>query len=137
MSLGNTTENDFCELIFKATALPWAAASNLYVSLHTADPLDTGTQLTSEANYGSYDRVTVARSGSGWTVTANQAINAALVQFPQCTSGSSNATHVAIGTAAYASAGQILASGALTTPLNVSTGIQPQFSAGALTFTID
>jgi len=136
MSIGNTTENDICELLFKATALSWAANANLFVSLHTADPGESGSQTTSEATYTSYARVTVARSGAGWTVTANQAVNAALVQFPQCSGGSNTITHAAIGTA-VSGAGQIIVSGALSSPLAVSSGIQPQFAASALAFTLD
>jgi hypothetical protein len=136
MSKGNTTENDLMEYIFKATAISWNGLTDLYISLHTADPGEAGSQTTNEANYTSYARVTVARSGSGWTVTGNQAVNAALVQFPQCTGGSSVCTHLAIGTAS-SGAGQILYSGTLSSSLSVTNGIQPQFNAGALTVSED
>jgi hypothetical protein len=136
MSFGNTTETDLLEKIFKATALPWDANGSLYLSLHTADPGEAGTQLTSEATYTSYARVTVARTGVGWTVSNPTATNAALVQFPTCSGGTNTITHVAIGTASIG-AGQILVSGALNSSLSVSSGIQPQFSAGALVFTLD
>lgn len=136
MSKGNTTENDILEYIFKATAISWDGNTNLYVSLHTADPGEGGSQTTNEANYTSYARVTVARSGSGWTVSGNQVENAALIQFPQCTGGSNVITHVAVGTAS-SGAGQVLYSGALNSSLSVSSGIQPQFAAGALTLTED
>jgi hypothetical protein len=74
MSFTNAAENSILNLIFRAEA--WAniadnAASspltNLYVSLHTADPGETGNQSTSEIAYTSYARVAVARSSSGWT----------------------------------------------------------------------
>ena len=136
MSIGNTTENDVVKLLFQGTALSWDANTDLYVSLHTADPGEGGSQTTSEAAYTSYARVTVARTSGGWTVTNNQAVNAALVQFPQCTGSSSTVTYAAIGTAS-SGAGQIIASGALSSSLAVSSGIQPQFAAGALTFTLD
>lgn len=136
MSIGNTTENDLNLLMFNATALSWNGNTNLFVSLHTADPGEAGTQLTNEIAYTGYARVTVARSGAGWTVTGPTAQNAALVQFPQCTGGSGTATFVAIGTA-LSGAGQIIASGALSSSLAISSGIQPQFAAGALTFTLD
>lgn len=136
MSIGNTTENDIVKYLFNATAFSWNGNTNLYVSLHTADPGEGGSQTTSECAYGSYARVTVSRDSGGWTVTNNQAVNAALVQFPQCSSGSETATYVAIGTAS-SSTGQIIASGALSASLAISSGIQPQFSAGSLTFTID
>jgi hypothetical protein len=136
MSKGNTTENDLMKYVFNAVAFSWDASAILYVSLHTADPGEAGSQTTSEANYTSYARVAVDRDAGGWTVTGNQAVNAALVQFPQATAGSSVCTYVAVGTAA-SGAGQILYSGALSSSLSVSTGIQPQFAAGALTITED
>jgi hypothetical protein len=143
MSKGNTFENDLMLLVFNATAIANLAdnagtspLTNLYVSLHTADPGEAGSQSTSEATYGSYARVAVARSGSGWTVTNNQAVNAALVQFPQCTSGTNTITHVGVGTAA-SSTGKLLYKGVLSSSLAVSSGIQPQFSGGSLTVSED
>ena len=143
MSKSNTAENSILQLIFNATTWDGIAendttspVTNLYVALHTADPGEGGTQATNECSYGSYARVAVARSGSGWTVTANEVVNAALVQFPTCTSGSQTATHASVGvgvsgTTAY------LYSGALSSSLAISSGIQPQFSAGALAITED
>lgn len=136
MSKGNTTENDLLAYIFNATAISWDGNANLFVSLHTADPGEGGNQTTNEATYTSYARVTVARTSGGWTVSGNTAQNTALVQFPQCTGGSNTITHVAVGTA-VSGTGQILYSGALTSPLSVSSGIQPQFAAGALSLTED
>ncbi len=143
MSKGNTFENDLVKLVFNATAIANLAdnaasspLTNLYVSLHTGDPGEGGDQTTSEATYGSYARVAVARSGSGWTVSGNQASNAAIVQFPQCSSSSDTITHVAVGTAA-SSTGKLLYSGALSSSLAVSTGIQPQFAIGALVVSED
>lgn len=134
MSKGNTTENDVLALIFTATALPWAAATDLEIHLHTADPGEAGVSTTSEATYTSYAAVTVSRSGSGWTVTGNSCANDALIQFPQCTGGSNTLTHVSI---TPASSTQILYSGALNASLAVSSGIQPQFAVSALTITED
>jgi hypothetical protein len=143
MSKGNIFENDLMKLIFNATAIANIAdnaasgpLTNLYVSLHTADPGEAGDQTTNEATYTSYARVAVARSGSGWTVTNNVAENAALIQFPQCTGGSNTITHVAIGTA-VSGAGKLLYKGALSASLAVSSGIQPQFAAGDLTASED
>ncbi len=136
MSFGNTTETDVLAKLFKNTALPFDAITDLYLSLHTADPGEAGSQTTSEATYGSYARVSVVRSAVGWTVSGATAQNAALVQFVTAASGSEVITHVAIGTAS-SGAGQILVSGALAASRTISTGIQPQFSAGALVFTLD
>lgn len=143
MSLGNTFENDLMKLVFNATAIANiadnAAASPLtsyYISLHTADPGEAGDQTTSEATYTSYATVAVNRNSGGWTVTNNQAVNAATVTFPACTGGSNTITYFAIGTAS-SSTGKILLSGALTSSLAVSNGITPQFAAGALTVSAD
>lgn len=136
MSKGNTTENDFLEYTFKATAFSWNGIGNLYISLHTADPGEAGTQETNETSYTNYSRVAVARTAGGWTVSGNQAQNAALIQFPQCGVTGATITHVAIGTS-ISGAGQILYSGALNASLSVANLIQPQFSAGALTITED
>lgn len=141
MSKGNTFENDLLLLIFNntdaaligdATGLRGSStAGSLYVSLHTGDPGEAGDQTTNECAYGSYARVAAARSGVGWTVTGNAVTNAALIQFPQCSSGSETATHFAIGTASTGT-GKILYKGALSASLAISSGIQPQFGAGTL-----
>ena len=136
MSYGNATETDINAKIFKNTALPFDAITDLYLALHTADPGEAGSQTTSEATYTSYARVAVARTAVGWTVSGATVENAALVQFVTCSGGSNTITHVSIGTLS-SGAGQIIVSGALNSSLSVSTGIQPLFSANALVFTLD
>lgn len=134
MSKGNTAENKILLLLFNATA--WAniadnAASgpltNLYVSLHTADPGEAGDQTTSEATYTSYARVAVARSGAGWTVTSSSVSPAANIDFPSCASGTNTITHAAIGTDS-SGAGTLLYSGAVSPNISVTTGVQPRIS---------
>lgn len=146
MSKSNTFENDLLQLIFNnvdiadigdASGLQNSAtAGSLYVALHTGDPGEAGAATTSESAYGSYARQAVARSGAGWTVTANEAENAALIQFPECSSGSETITHVSI-TTAVSGASKILYSGALSASRSVSSGIQPQFAAGSLVVSED
>lgn len=130
MSKGNTTENDVIAFMFNATAMP-SYGANLYVSLHTADPGEAGTQTTNECAWTSYARVAVSRDGAGWTVSGNQASNAAEITFPECTGGSETVTHYAIGIAS-SGASQILYKGALTASLAVSNLITPRFPAGTL-----
>lgn len=146
MSMSNAAETALMTLLFNNT--DWAgigdagglqnsaAAGSFYVSLHTADPGEGGDQTTSEIAYTGYARVAVARSGAGWTVSGPSVENAALVQFPQCSGSSGTATYFAIGTDS-SGAGQVVLSGALSSSLAISTGIQPQFAAGALTATVD
>jgi len=141
MSLTNTAETNLLKLIFQNIAWanigdvsglqPSGAAGNLYISLHTSDPGETGDQTTNECNYTSYARVAVVRSGSGWTVSGDNCSNAAAVAFPQCTGGSNTATHFGIGTDA-SGAGNLIASGALDASLAISNGITPQFDIGEL-----
>lgn len=143
MSKGNTFENDLLKLIFNATAIADLAdndatspLTNLYVSLHTADPGEAGDQTTNEATYTSYARVAVARTTGGWTVTNNAVANAAAINFPAATGGSNTITHFAVGTAS-SGAGKVLYKGALTASLAVSSGITPSFAIGELDITED
>ena len=143
MSKSNTWENALLALLFNATPMANVAdnatsgpLTNLYVSLHTADPGEGGNQISNETNYTSYARVAVARSGSGWTVSGNQVTNAVDIVFPASTGGTSTVTHFAVGTDA-SGAGRLLYKGALTTPLTITTGVQPRFEANALTITED
>lgn len=135
MSLGNTTENDVMNYIFDTAAPSWAANANFWVALHTADPGEAGTAVTSEASYTSYARVAVSRT-TGFTVTGNQISNAGLVQFPQSTGSGVTVTHWSIVTTS-SGAGQIIVRGALSSSLPTDSGIQPQFAIGALTVTVD
>lgn len=136
MSKGNTYENDLVKLVFQDTAFSWDANTDLYVSLHTSDPGEGGSQTTNECAFGSYARQAVARTSGGWTVSSNSASNTAIISFPECTSGSETVTHVAIGTAS-SGAGQILYKGALNSSRSVSSGITLQFAIGALAVTED
>lgn len=135
MSFSNTAETAVLNQIFVGTALPWNGNTDLYLALYTADPGEAGTATTNEAAYTSYARVAVARA-TDFTVSGNQLSNTNLEQFPQCTGGSETITYAAIVTSA-SGAGTIIVRAALNTSIPVSTGIQPQFAADALTFTLD
>lgn len=141
MPKSTTFSNDLAALIFNATAIADLAendssspATNLYLSLHTADPGIGGSQTTNETAYTNYARVAVARNSGGWTVASGAAENAALVQFAQCGVTGATITHVAIGTAS-SGAGKVLYAGALNSSLAVALNIQPQFAAGDLVAT--
>lgn len=146
MAKTNSLENQLLLLIFNnsnitlvgdATGLRGSStAGSLYISLHTSDPGEAGDQTTNEATFTSYARVAVARSGAGWTVTANLVENAAAITFTQCSGGSNTITHVGVGTDS-SGAGKLLYKGALTSSLAVSNGIIVEFIAGALDITED
>lgn len=142
MPKSTATCNSILALIFNATA--WAdiaendsssPLTNLYVSLHTADPGVGNAQTTNETAYTNYVRIAIARTTGGWDVPSSGATqNAALAQFAQCGASGATLTHVAIGTAS-SGAGTVLYAGALSSSLAVANGIQPQFAAGALDVT--
>ena len=146
MSATNAFETSLLTLLFNNTNIAnigdatgvrgSTAAGSMYISLHTADPGEAGTQTTSEATYTSYARVAVARSGAGFTIASANVSNAAVVTFPTCTAGSNTITHFGIGTAS-SGAGDLLFKGALTASLAVSAGIAPQFAVGELDVNAD
>lgn len=142
MPKSTNTCNKILALVFNATA--WAdiaendatsPLTNLYVSLHTADPGVGNSQTTNETSYTNYLRIAIIRTTSGWEIPSGGATsNAALAQFAQCGVTGATITHVAIGTAS-SGAGNVLYAGALSSPLAVANGIQPQFAANALDVT--
>lgn len=146
MSATNVFENGLLSLIFEnanyanvgdATGLRGSTtAGSFYISLHTANPNETGTQTTSEAAYTSYARVAVARSTAGWTVASGVCDNDAAINFPQATGGGETETHFGIGSDTSGT-GNLFLWGALTSSLAVSSGITPSFAAGALDVTLD
>lgn len=122
MSKTNTFENDLLLHIFQnaditligdAAGLQNSATNgNLYVSLHTAEPGESGDQSTSEAAYTNYARVAVARTSGGWTVSTNQVSNTAAINFAQCGVTGATITHWGIGTDASGT-GKLLYKGPL------------------------
>ena len=130
----DTFENDILKLIFNATAIANIAdnaatspLTSLYVSLHTADPTDTGNQTSSEATYTGYGRVAVARTTGGWGVTNNVAKPISAITFGACTAGTSTITHFAIGTASTGT-GKVLYAGSVSPTITVTAGITPQLT---------
>jgi hypothetical protein len=142
----DTFESDLLLLIFNATAIANIAdnaatspLTNLFVALHTADPLEAGDQTASEATYTGYARVAVARTSGGWTKSGTaptQVANAAAINFPACTAGSNTVTHFSVGVAT-SGASKTLYAGLLTASLAISNGITPSFAIGALVITED
>lgn len=136
MSKSDFLENAILKLIFNATAIANIAdnaasspLTNLFWSLHTADPGDAGNQSTSETTYGSYARQSVARTVGGMTASsAGSTSPVANVVFPAATSPTlptvSSITFAGIGVA-VSGATNLLYSGPVTPNINVSTGVQP------------
>lgn len=135
MSFSNAAETAINNYIFVGTNVSWDANTDLWIALYTADPTEAGSHAD-EATYGSYARVVLTRA-TDFTVSGATVENANLEQFPTCTSGSNTLTHAAIVTSGTIGAGTIICKGALNSSVAVATGIQPQFAAGALVFTLD
>jgi hypothetical protein len=136
------TCNSIINLMYRATA--WAnvadnAASspltNTYAGLHTGNlTAATNSQAENETAYTNYARQAVARS-TGWDAASGGATqNAATISFPQCGASGATLTHVSTGVGA-SGATAVWHYGALNSSLVVSSGITPQFAAGALTIT--
>ena len=131
--MSNTSENKVLKALLQGTDIDFRASANLYLALFTADPTESGS-FANEANYTGYARVSMPKASS-WTDGGSTFTNSGLLQFPQCTAGNKTITHFAVCT--LASAGEIVVSGALNANLNISSGIQPQFSAGSLSIGAD
>jgi hypothetical protein len=135
MSMSNTTENDTLKALLQGTDPAYRSAANAWLALYTADPGEAGTAITNEATYTGYARVQITKV-TAWTDGGSSFANAALVQWPLCSAGTNTISHFAVVTTA-SGAGQIVYSGALSSSLAVSAGIQPQAAIGALTVTQD
>jgi hypothetical protein len=138
MAKSDTLENGILEHILNnadianigdATGLRGSSTDgNLYLSLHTSSPGDSGNQTTNEIGYTSYARVAVARSGAVWTVTGNSAVLASPpAAFPAGTGGSGTATHFGLGTAS-SGAGVLLYHGAISPSIVCGDGVTPRIS---------
>jgi hypothetical protein len=144
MSKTTAFETDFLELIFNNTDIAnigdttgvrgSSTAGSLYICLFEGDPGEAGDTST-ECNYQGYARVAVARSTSGWTVTGDTATNAAAVTFGECTSGSETAAYFGIAKEDAESTDDLIFYGQLDSSLAISSGIIPEFIAGAIDVT--
>ncbi len=132
----NTLETGLAKLIYQNIALanigdgaglqPSGTVGSIYLALYTTNPTDADTGT--EATYGGYARIAVVRSAAGWTVSAADATNAALVTFPTSTGTPNTITHVATHTAI--TGGDLLHYGELVTPLVVLTDGIPKWEIG-------
>ena len=138
---GNTNAIGILKLIYQAVNFANIAdntvtspITNLFVSLHTANPGATGNQQTSEAAYTGYARVAVVRTSGGWSISGETISNVAAINFPASSSGPEVETYVGVGTLT-SGAGVLLWFGQLTASLTVNNGITPSIAIGALTIT--
>lgn len=134
MSLSNSTETAALDMFLRGVDPSYRAEADQYLALFTADP-DEAASIASEASYTGYTRVPLTKA-SAWVGTASPFTNANLIQFGACSAGASAITHFAVVDTASGDVNMMI-SGALSSTLNVSTGIQPQFAAGALSISAE
>lgn len=119
----------------KGTTFP-TALSTVYVTLHSGDPGTAGSAnnvqssivsggVRTAVSTSTLSAVTSA-SGGGFQITNNNS-----VQITTSSTSSATVTHFGVWDAS--SSGNFLASGSLTSPVEVVTGDTVQFNAGALT----
>lgn len=141
MSKSDVFENELLLLIFNNVDIAnigdaaglqnSATAGSLFLSLHTADPGEAGTQATNEIAYTGYARVAVARSAAGFTVTGNKVELVANADFPEMTGGAGGTvTHWAVGKAS-SGATVVLYKGTTDPDIVVSTGVTPRLKGGS------
>lgn len=138
MSKSDAFENDLMLLLFNNTNIAnlgdatgvrgSTAAGSMFVSLHTADPGEAGTQNTSETAYTGYARVAVARSSGGWTVTNNSVSPVANIDFGLCTASPGGAlTHFGLGVSS-SGANRLCYSGTITPNIAVAVNVIPRLT---------
>lgn len=139
MSKSDTYENDLLKLLFNATAIAniadnaaSAPSTALWVSLHTADPGETGTQGTNETNYTGYARVSVARTTGGWAVTNNSVSPVSVITYGTATSTSTGTiTHFACGLSSASTGGKIFYKGTVSPNINFGQNVVPRLTTGS------
>lgn len=151
MSKSDSFENALLLLIFNntnianigdATGLRGSTVvGSLFISLHTADPGEAGTQATNEIAYTGYARQALARTSGNFSVTGNTMSLAVNVDFPEMTGGAGGTvTHWAVGVA-VSGATTILYKGTVSPNIAVANGVTPRIkgtpSGSASTVTED
>jgi hypothetical protein len=129
MSLGDWAENAVADWLLGGSSP--TRPSTRYVSLHTADPGETGTGEHVGGTDLGYARQVITFGAASGGVASNS--NA-----PSWTSTDTDnwaqSTHFAVWDAI--TAGNLIGTGSLTTPRTLGPGDSATFSAGALTVTI-
>lgn len=146
MSIADVTEANILKLLFTAVAIANvadnAAASpitTVSTALHTADPLDAGTQATSEAAYTNYARTTVARTTGGFTVsgtTPTQVVPVANIDFPTGGATGGAATGFFSFGKTNTGATDIFFSGTISPVITTGNGVLPRLTTST-TVTLD
>lgn len=148
MSAKDGFETSLLQHIFQNTAianigdagglLGSSAAGSLWVALYTVTPADNS--QGTECDYAGYTRVAVTRASGtgGWTISGGNASNTSAITFPQCVSGTTDtAVAFSINTASSVGGDDAILWGALSSNLDISVGVTPEFAVGDLDVNVD
>lgn len=128
MSASNYLEEKTLNYIFGKASF---TQPTIWVGLSTADPTDDGSGLAEPVGNG-YARIeTAASDWAAWA--AGEITNAAIIAFAAASGSWGTLSHVVLFDAK--TAGNVLGSGALTTPTAITTGQAPRFPIGDLHIT--
>jgi hypothetical protein len=144
MSKGNTFERDLLQLLLNATPISQiadnassSAAVDIWASLHSADPGETGTQGTNEVGYTGYTRIAVTRSTDGFSITTGGTAGASAaprsaISFPQNTSTSTGTiSHFALGLSSGSTAGKLFYKGTVTPNISFAQNVTPRLTTAS------
>lgn len=135
-------ENKIVDHVFRATS--YASPTGLHVSLHTANPTDTGSVGEVSTAGTGYSRAPLAPSVSNWastngatagasTGTGGATSNKGTITFPTPTATWGTVTHFAIWDAA--TGGNALLYGTLNVSKTINTGDTVSFAPDSVTVT--
>ncbi len=151
---GNALQENLLKFIFTTSSsatlgqltglltFPVTTTTLLYVSLHSADPGNSGTQATNEITYTGYNRIATNRSNAGaasWVVGASYSpfsvFPSSAIAFAQCTTASAVViTNWAVGTltsgVTQGTTG-LLYTGTVTPNINLGANVTPSLTTGS------
>ena len=136
-SFSNAFETTLLNHIFGGTA--YSQATTLYLGLATATITDTttGATVTEPSTSGTaYARKAITNAG-GWTISGNQATNAAEIAFATATGSWGTVTDWFIADNGTVGAGNILCYGTLTASKAIDSGDTAKAADNAITITLD
>lgn len=134
MSASNYLEDKVLDYVFSGAA--FSSPATVYISLHTADPVETG---TNEVSGNAYARVAVTNNATNWPAASTPGgvkANGIAINWPTPTpAGWGTVTHFGIWDAA--TTGNFLVGGALGTSKTINAGDTVSAAISALTITMD
>jgi len=124
--MSNYLENALIDAVLRNTS--YTSPTTCYVSLHTADPTDTGSGT--EVSGGSYARTSVTMGAPSDGVSTNSAA----VEFPQATGSWGTISHIGIWDAS--TSGNLLFHTALDASKVIESGDIFKIASGSLSVTL-